>query len=183
MIYAPIHVEPVSPMISPFTPGWGAAAHERVVNSDPGSATWESAALAVYMPIFGQAPLILTRVWWANGATVSGGATIEVGVYRDAAYKPGAKIISGSATQGTASQVQFVDVTDTFLIPGLYWIAVVSSSATNTTMFRGVASALSYDAAFRMEEASASPLPATATPVELSATNIYLCGFSTTTIT
>jgi len=183
VIYVPGYVEPVPPMISPYTFGWGSAAHERVVGSEATSATWESASRAVYMPIFIPTPTILTRVWWANGATTSGGATIEVGLYRDAGYKPGAKIVSGSATQGTASQVQFVDVTDTFLLPGLYWIAVTSSSATNTTMFRGTPADASLDAVLRMQEASASPLPATATPVESAVTNNWLCGFSTTTIT
>ena len=168
----------IPPMVSVFNSqiGW---ASEAVTVSAPASAAYHSASGACYYPVQLAAPCIVRRVWWANGATVSGGATIEVGVYADSGYGPGTKIISGSATQGTASEVQFVDVTDTALTPGVYWIAVTSDSATDTTLFRSDIST-GYDAAFMFEEASASPLPATATPVESTNSNIYLCGFSTT---
>jgi hypothetical protein len=145
------------------------------------SATYASAARAVYYPIIIPAGCVVRRVWWANGATTTGGATIEVGVYADSGYGPGAKLVSGSATQGTASEVQFVDVTDTTLPPGLYWIAIMSSSATNTTLFRGtVPQAGAADAAVLFHQTSANPLPATATPVEAASTDIWLCGFATT---
>ena len=177
-------VEPVPPMVSPFTPRWSAAWHEIAVAALPTSNAYESANRAAYVPIAVLSPVYVRRVWWANGADTAGGATVEVGLYRNGAYKPGAKIISGSAVQGTASQIQFVDITDTLLTPDLYWIAVVASSAANTTLFRStVAAGAAADAAFRMSQVSAYPLPATATPTETNDTNIYLCGFSTTTIT
>jgi hypothetical protein len=141
------------------------------------STTWEFANRAVYLPLLLNASLVARRVWWANGATTSGGATIEVGVYADSGYGPGAKLVGGSATQGTASQVQFVDVTDTSLPPGLYWIAITSSSATSTTIFRASVSTICN---VRFQEESAYPLPSTATPVETSNGSLYLFGFATT---
>ena len=75
--------------------------------------------------------------------------------------------------------MQFTDVTDTVLAPGLYWLGFTASS-TSATFFRTALVGISTDASGRFEEASALPLPASATPVESSGTNIYLCGFATT---
>jgi hypothetical protein len=176
-MYASGMAEPVPPMVSLFTPGWSAAAAK--LGTAPTSATWEAANRAVYYPLLVPTVTIVRRFWWANGATTTGGATVEAGVYADGGYKPGGKIVSGSATQGTASQVQFVDVTDTTLAPGLYWLALSASSATNTTIFRTTLRT-EWDAALRFEQSSANPLPATATPAESSAAHVHLFGFATT---
>lgn len=171
----------VPPMVSVYTKGVGWVA-EDIAGSVPSSVAYESSNAAFYYPIVLPAPCVVRRVWWANGATTTGGATVEAGVYANSGFAPGVKLISGSATQGTASQVQFVDVTDTALAPGLYWLALMATSTTNTTFFRsdiggGLAA---IDAGLRMEQASANPLPATATPVETTGTPVYLCGFATT---
>lgn len=178
-MFAPGPPITVPPMVSVFTQGIGWLT-EYVGSAVPASATYESANRAVYLPLTLAAPCVVRRVWWANGATATGGATIEVGVYSDNGYKPGTKLISGSATQSGATSVQFVDVTDTALPAGLYWLAIVSSSATNTTIFRTAVTLVNYDASFRFEQDSASPLPSTATPVETTTTNIWLFGFATT---
>jgi len=177
--------EPVPPMVSPLTRGWGAFPEENLYTGLPASGTYDSGALAVYFPIWVPSVCVARRVWWANGATTSGGATVEVGIYADAGeYKPAAKLISGSATQGTASQAQFVDITDTTLTPNLYWLALQASTNTNTTLLRVSLPSSAFDAWVRMEQSSANPLPATATPVEsATASRVYLFGFSTTTIT
>ena len=167
----------VPPMVSLLTPvigHWDAG-----YIGAPTSQTYESAQRAVYFPIVIPAPCVARRVWWANGATVSGGATIEVGIYASLSYAPGAKLVSGSATQGSASQVQFVDVTDTVLPPGVYWLAILSSSGTNTT-FLGALTNTSSDAGERFQEASLGALPSTATPVEATVQTSYLFGFATT---
>lgn len=180
MSYQPGYSEVVPPMVGTATSGWSPSSSILALSGGaPTSAAWESAARVVYFPILVLALATVRRVWWANGATVSGGATVEVGIYRDTDGKPGAKIISGSATQGSANVVQFVDVTDTALAPGRYWLALMMSSATNTTIFRK-ALLSSYDAALRFQEAAANPLPATATPVESSSVYWYLFGFATT---
>lgn len=175
-MFAPGYATVIPPMVSVFNRATGWVNPNLCIS--PASATWESANRTVYYPLLLRAPCVVRRVWWANGATVSGGANIAVGVYSDSGYGPGGLLVSGTAVQGTASQVQFVDATDTALAPGLYWIAVASDSATNTTMFRsGIGSG--YEAGYRFQEA-AGTLPATATPVESSGTTVWLCGFSTT---
>lgn len=167
----------VLPLINFWTPRIGLA-QTSFGTLLPSSATYEAAARAVYLPIVLPSVVVVRRVWWANGATTTGGATVECGIYADSGYGPGTKLISGSATQGTASEVQFVDVTDTALSPGVYWIAIVSDITTNTTLMRATTSI--YDKSVRFQEASASPLPATATPAVSAANSCYLCGFATT---
>jgi hypothetical protein len=139
----------------------------------------ESANRAIYHPIVIVTTYVARRVWWVNGESATGGATIEVGIYRDAGGAPGVKVISGSAVQSSATTVQFVNVTDTALTPDRYWLAIMASSGTDTTLFRS-ASSIIVDAAMRYQQDSANPLPGTATPVESTANGIYLFGFATT---
>jgi hypothetical protein len=112
---------------------------------------------------------------------VSASYNIDCGIYADAGRKPGARLVStGSTAQGTASQVQFVDVTDTTLAPGLYWLALACSSS-SATFFRTSLGAAA-NALHMFQQTSALALPATATPAEggSSMIHIYLCGFATT---
>jgi hypothetical protein len=95
---------------------------------------------------------------------------------------PGARIVECAATtQGTASQVQFVDITDVPIPPGRYWIGLAASTATNTTFFR-INTNGSSDAYARCEQSgiTVGALPSTATPVESSGVAFYVFGFATT---
>lgn len=147
------------------------------------SGAWEAANRAVYFPLIVPAPCVIRRLWWVNGASVSASYTIDCGLYADAGYKPGARIVStGDTAQGTATNVQFVDVADTAIAPGRYWLAL-ACSATGATFFRGAATGLAplgADAAMRMNQSTARPLPATATPAESAERYSYMFGFSTT---
>lgn len=171
--------EPVLNMVSTFCP-WSSLFGSHT--AAPASGAFESGNRALYFPLYIPTECQVKRMWWANGATVDAGYNIDAGVYRDAGFQPGAKIVStGSTAQGTASQVQFVDVTDTWLTPALYWLAI-SCSSTSATFLRAAPLNLT-DAWFKMIEASALPLPATATPSEATSNAVLLFGFSTTTIT
>lgn len=173
--------DPVPPMVSAWTRliGWW----DYGFSSAPSSGTWEAgggANRAVYVPIVIPSVCVVRRVWWVNGSSVSATYNIDVGVYADAGGIPGAKLVSsGSTAQGTASNVQFADVTDTTLSPNLYWLAIACSSA-SATFFRNNSSA-AWNASVRFMQETAFALPATATPVESDATlTFYLCGFATT---
>lgn len=175
--------QPVLTMISPWSP-WGQFAN--YLSSTLASRTWEAAARVAYFPIAIPRTITVTRVWWVNGATVTGGATVEAGLYSDAgsgAYKPATKLLSASAVQGTLNQVQFVNlVANKTIYRGLYWLALMMSSATNTTAW-GVAPSAAFDAFSRYQEASANPLPSTATPAASASASMYLFGISTNTVT
>lgn len=147
------------------------------------SGLWESANLALYYPISVPTTCVVRRLWWANGTSVSGAVNVDVGVYSDSNFKPATRLVSaGSTAQGTASQVQFVDCTDTVLSPGLYWLAMVTSSSASGNYMR-TSIATGHDHAMRMQQSSALPLPSSATPIESTNTRYALFGFSTTTIT
>jgi hypothetical protein len=146
------------------------------------SGAWLVANLAIYVPLVIRQMHVARRLWWVNGATVSATYNVDVGLYLDAGQKPGAKIVSaGSTAQGTASEIQFVDITDTSVPVGIVWIAM-SCSSTSATFHRQSVTGGATDAAIGFQEAGAVPLPATATPVEFDQTvrAEFICGFATT---
>jgi len=179
-MYTPGYDDVPIPMVTPYGV-W--APHGTVTTGNPASTAWESANRAVYHPVIIPCTVVAKRLWWANGSTVSASYNLDVGLYRDAGYRPGAKIISsGSTAQGTASTIQFVDITDTALAPGIVWLAL-SCSSTSATVFRTSFSVVARTLHIKYQEASAVPLPTTATPAEAASTAVWHFGFSTTTIT
>jgi hypothetical protein len=166
----------------PMVSAWGPWSHSNVELSTvaPASATFPDQNRAHYYPIIVPVTCVVRRLWWANGAVSSG--NIDVGIYLDAGYKPGSRLVStGSTAQGTAVQVQFVDVTDTTLAPGMYWLAINANNPSGTTTcFRGTSSA-AWNALMGFEEAVGSvTLPATAAPTEASYNHRFVFGFATT---
>ena len=150
----------------------------------PSSGAWYSANGAVYLPIIVPTTCVARRMFWANGATVNASYTVEAGIYASTvARDPGARIVStGSVNQGTASQVQFSDITDTTLGPGHYWL-YMSCSTTSATFFRSDLATARYNEWIVLTEASVAPgsAPATATPAEPGSSSFaYLFGFATT---
>lgn len=125
------------------------------LNTSPVSNAWPTAAKAIYIPFVLQSSATVYQVGWTNGATVAG--TTEVGVY-DAG---GTKIVTGSATQATINVLQFVNVTDTLLGPGQYWLAGMNSSTGTLTANTPVAPSCATMGI--LTQTSANPLPATAT--------------------
>lgn len=94
--------------------------------------TWASAVytanLGVYVPFVLSAPATVAKVWWYNGTVVSG--STDVGVYDVAGTT---KIIaSGAQTNSGTSVLQIIDVTDTALGIGRYWLALTCDNATQT---------------------------------------------------
>jgi len=177
MTYAPSTVIP-APMPGCWTPDWGISTYA-ILASGPSSASFEYPNRAAYFPILVPCMSVIRRFWWVNGTTVNASYVIDAGLYADAGYKPGSRLIStGNTAQGTASQVQFVDVTDTTIGPGRYWLALASSSNV-ATFFRGTTNGAS-DGSYRFQQDDARPLPATATPVASSTGRLYLFGFATT---
>ena len=132
------------------------------------------------MPLSVPSTCVVRRLWWTNGSTVNASNNLDIGIYASTQNRePGVLVVSaGSTAQGTASQVQFVDVTDTTLAPGLYWIALTASVTAASTMRTSLS--VTPQGLIVFSESSALPLPSTATPVESAYGRIYLCGFATT---
>ncbi len=91
------------------------------------TAAWPSANAAILIPFTVAIPTIITQIFWLVGT--SGTDNIDVGIYDS----QGNKIIStGSTALSGTSANQIVDITDTTLQKGLYYIAVVMNGTTNT---------------------------------------------------
>lgn len=181
MTYSPGLSEIVPPMVSSFTFGWGPRADERSWPNTPVSSSFgASGSTGYFFPILVPVTCVARRLWWANGSTVSASYNIDVGIYRDNGYKPGTRLVSaGSTAQGTASQVQFVDITDTTLPPGLYWLAI-SCDALSATLFCD-SGANSRNAVFLFEKSACVPLPSSITTVtEAVGVQYFVFGFATT---
>lgn len=125
--------------------------------SAPAAAAWPSANMAIYVPLRIPSRIVVLKLWFASGVTGTG--NVDMGLY-DAT---GAAVISATnAAKEAATTEQVFDVTDTTVGPGLYYIALSSDSGTDT-MLRYAPAAPIPLAQGVLTEASAYPLPATAT--------------------
>jgi hypothetical protein len=95
---------------------------------------------------------------WGNGAAVAGNLDVAI-------YKPdGTRLVSaGSTAQSGTTTLQVVDVTDTFLMRGLYYMAMASNTSGATQKVMGATPAAGIMASLGMlqEAASVCPSPAT----------------------
>lgn len=130
--------------------------------------TWPSANLAIFAPFSLDFSYTVKRYGWINGATVSG--NISIAIYS----VPGFAQVTGSLTTvamvGTGAFQWSVLSSPIVLASGYYSLGVSLSSGTGT--IRG--STLSADQGRVMgllEQASAHPLPSTATPAAFARAN------------
>lgn len=141
------------------------------------AATWPTANKAFYLPFRLAYPVIATKMFWLNGATVGTNA-VDVGIYDQA----GNRLVSiGSTTTSGASTVQTVDITDTTLNPGLYYMAMAVNGTTDTS-FRTAPTAPMSRMLGIYEQTSAFALPATATFAVATAAHIPFIGITTKTV-
>jgi hypothetical protein len=130
-----------------------------LLNNGVISAVWPSAGRAIYMPFELERPMIVTQAWLYNGtAAVTG--NWDVGLYT----ADGTKLVSmGTTAQTGINAVQSFDWTDTLLGRGAFYFAVACDSG-STTVYRSAAGAANDWLLWGgLQQASAHPLPATAT--------------------
>lgn len=135
----------------------------------PASAVYPLANLALYFPFVLAEPVLVKKVAWMNGTAVSG--NVDVGVYDEV----GTRLFStGSTAQAGTSAKQEVDITDIYLTPGLYYLAIACDNTTATflrsTQIQEVARILGC-----MEQTSAFALPATATFAQMARAGYIPC--------
>lgn len=129
--------------------------------ANPLSRAWPANNQAIYIPFRIASPGLARQLLFLVGATSSG--NIDMGIYTSQKNL----IVSAGSTAMSASTntVQELNIADTWLNPGEY-ILGVSCSTTSGTVFGHVFNdEVSVAMATTYEEASALPLPATATPV------------------
>ena len=100
-----------------------------VQRTDFVSGTWFAANDALFWPFEVHSTTTVTRIALATGATQ--GSNLDVGIYE----LGGTRLVSsGSTAQGSPNLVQIVDITDTTLSPGRYYMALACSSSGLTFM-------------------------------------------------
>jgi hypothetical protein len=118
------------------------------------SAAWPAANRAIFFPFWIAHPYPVARLFWCNGATVSG--NVDCGIYS----ADGTKILStGSTAQATINVVQSV-AASLLLTPGSYHAALAVDNATATMFANTPGSGLSSMLGMA-QQASAFALPAT----------------------
>ena len=120
-----------------------------------GAGAWPSANLAIFVPWRVVAPTWARRVWYASGNATG---NVDVGIYRD----DGSLVVSSGATaQGSTNVVNFINITDTQIPPGDYFLALSCASA-SAQPYRSNNGGFSRSQGV-CQMAAAHPLPATAT--------------------
>lgn len=135
------------------------------------SAVWPTANLAFYVPILVRDITTIFGYWWYNGATVSG--NVDCGIYDFTHTQLGH---TGSTVQAGTSTVQSVAAGASFSIqPGLYYLALAMDNVTGTMFRSGTLGTLAPRVTGVAQQATAFPLPASAT-FQAAGNNIPLFG-------
>lgn len=143
---------------------------------NPVAFTWVANS-AVYIPMSVPWPYPVNRVWWVNGSTI--GNNVDFGIYTPS----GNKIFStGSTAQSGTSVPQFVTPGTPFLLdPGNYYFAYACSGTTSTAFGTALSTAGQSAMCGLYSQATALPLPASATFASMGvALAVPLCGITRT---
>lgn len=147
------------------------------------SAIWPAANRAIYVPILLDQTVLIKQMFTYNGTVAAG--NIDIGIYDStgASASPGTKLVSsGSTAQSGTSTLQTFDIADTTLTPGLYYFAMAMSDAATATIFRSSVNLLVLSGAGVGQQASALPLPSTATPASPGSSYVPVFGASLVTV-
>lgn len=92
------------------------------------STAWPSANLAIFVPFRLAAPVIVYKMATGSGTTAAG--NFDIGIYDSA----GNRLVSSGTTAKGASVEHIIDVTDTVIGPGLFYLAMSADGTNNYTM-------------------------------------------------
>lgn len=140
----------------------------------PGNAAWPAANRGIAVPLFLPAPAIVNRFMYVIGTT--GAVNVDIGIYRRDLTKI---ITTGSTAVAGSNACTFINVTDTLLAPGHYWMAMSCDSTTTTTFNRiapGQLGSLELSGCKRLS--TSFPLPDPIAPVAITDLFMPLFGFT-----
>jgi hypothetical protein len=163
-----------------FVTSWGRFAANTDIRGvlgapQPASMAWPTANLAMYVPFAIPFNYPVRRVFWVNGATVTG--TFDFGIYT----LGGARIYSTGATaQSGASVPQYITPTAFVLTPGRYYFALSCNGTTGLGF--GAVAVTTTEGRFAglLQQGSAATLPASATFAAWASTGYPLFGITRT---
>ena len=140
------------------------------------SATWVTANAAIYVPFRIAQPLTVVKLFMLNGAAVSG--NVDVGIYGISdAGTPTRMVSSGSTAQSGVSVIQEFNITDTLIGPGLFYLALAVDNTT-ATFLRQVTLIANLELLGAAQQATAFPLPATATFAVVTSSYLPMFGLT-----
>lgn len=114
--------------VSTFNPLNGGIASTLIYRATNGSVgAWPAANLAIYTPVEVKAPCTAYQVAF-NVGTQNGNC--DVGIYDEM----GNRLVSSGSTAVGAAGIQVIDITDTDLKPGVYFLAMNVDNTTATIM-------------------------------------------------
>lgn len=126
--------------------------------TQPGSTAWPAANRAIFVPIRLGYPATVYKLVIGGGTTAAG--NFDVGIY-DAS---GNKLVSSGATAKSASVEHILDITDTVIGPGLYYLALAADGTNNYVAWVPPAPAIQNARLLGILQAATSyTLPATVT--------------------
>ena len=132
------------------------------------STLWTTAFMAVYYEFYLTEVTTVYKIGWVNGTAGTG--NICVAIYNSALAR---QVTTGDVTRSGASAMQWSDIADTTLQPGTYYLGVNHTAITANQCWGDPAAnhylGQSILANVREENVGAIALPATATPVTLTA--------------
>lgn len=135
------------------------------------SAVWPAANRILFVPFYINQTCLSQKISWINGTAVAG--NVIVGIYNANLEK---LVDSGAIAQSGVSAVQTADVTDAYLYPGTYWMAMVSSSG--SAQFMRSNTNVGVMRMYGMFEQASATLPNTATVTVLSTNYMPLMSVS-----
>lgn len=133
---------------------------------------WPAANLALFVPFRIASTLTVAKMFWNNNT--AGTTSYDVGIYSAS----GSLLVSiGSTLSAGTTNPQVVDITDTTLTPGLYYMAMAANNVTDSSYSYGLA--IGGTAAFGVLEAVTSfPLPSTVTFAKTARARMPLIGMT-----
>lgn len=141
------------------------------------SFTWPAANRRIYVPITITEDCTVVKVWWVNGAAVSG--NVDFTLYTEAGVRTA--ITSGSTAQSGTTVIQEVNTADTALTAGRYYMSIALDNATGR--ISGYTPAIETVKSWGVaQEASAFTAPATATLAAAATAYVPTIGMSLRTL-
>jgi hypothetical protein len=125
----------------------------------PTSAAWLVANTAWHYPLYIDRPGLVTKFFTLNGAAAAG--NMDIGLY-DRNYN--LIVAKGSTAQAGTNVIQEYDVTDFWINRGVYFLGLVNNGTTGAIFRSGVGNASFLSVMGVTMQATAFPLPSTATP-------------------
>lgn len=117
---------------------------------------------AFYVPVIVPEGCTARKVFYVTGGTTTGAANVDMGIYNTS----GTRLVSTGSTaynQNNNNTFTVIDIADTALTAGLYYLAFVISSVSNVHIRRIDLGVMGQASAGVLAESSALPLPSTAT--------------------